>query len=922
MSEIREAGTNRDNQSQSDRQRNTHSGRAFVGLPVKEHLDAEQKRNNQGMHCENDVIEGNEIVFSLVLPPIFLANIRAKGRRNYSSSGNDGEDSERPLAEVSEEAFNEEEDIPSEENEERSLVKATVPEFYPEVLAVPVSRRPIFPGFYKTISVKDARVAAALTQALKKGRPYVGLFLHKNEDEGESIENDSIGDKDIIQNLNEIHRTGVFAQIVNVIPMPTEGMTAIVYPHRRIRATELISSPEAAVSHVRTENVKDEYYDRKDRTIRAISQEIFAVLADVAKLNAFFREHITHHNVPTAVFEDASKLADFVAVLSTSEPSELQEVLEETRVEERLRKALVLLKKELVTAQLQNSISKDVEQKLTQKQREYFLHEQLKTIKKELGLETDSKEKLLQMFNERISKITMPDHAKRVFDEPSGAEFNVTRNYLDWLTQLPWGQTSPESLEIQKAVQVLDEDHYGLEDVKERILEFIAISKLKGCVSGKILCLVGPPGVGKTSIGKSIARALGREYFRFSVGGLSDVAEIKGHRRTYVGAMPGKMVQALKKVKCENPLILVDEIDKLGRGNQGDPASALLELLDPEQNNSFLDHYLDVPLDLGKVLFMCTANQIDTIPAPLLDRMEVINLSGYVAQEKLEIAKKYLVPQSREAAGINEDQVKLSDASIEALVRQYCRESGVRSLKKHIEKIFRKAALKIVKAESSDSAIPIHVEPPNLKDFVGNPVFTSDRLYESKHLPVGVVTGLAWTSMGGSILYIETILERVLSESSDKHNPGLIRTGQLGDVMKESSSIAYSFAKSFVVENFPDNRFFEKAALHLHVPEGATPKDGPSAGCTMATSLLSQALGKPLQSDIAMTGELTLTGKILRIGGVKEKTIAAKRSGVKKLIFPKSNEADWSELPDYIRDGLEVKFVESYKEIAKLLKFL
>lgn len=520
---------------------------------------------------------------------------------------------------------------------------------------------------------------------------------------------------------------------------------------------------------------------------------------------------------------------------------------------------------------------------------------------------------------------------------------------------MPWGQVSNDVLETKRAATILDEDHYGLEDVKERILEFIAVGRLRGSVVGKILCLVGPPGVGKTSIGKSIARALGREYFRFSVGGLTDVAEIKGHRRTYVGAMPGKMIQALKKVQAENPLVLIDEIDKVGKSHQGDPASALLELLDPEQNSSFLDHYLDVPVDLSRVLFMCTANQTDTIPGPLLDRMEIINLSGYVAEEKLQIANRYLIPQARAAAGISEAQVTIESDALQALIKQYCRESGVRNLKKHIEKIFRKAAFKLVQAQepssekdgasssSSESSKTITVTCLNLKDFVGNPIFTSERLYDEEKLPVGVVTGLAWTSMGGSILYIETVLERALSlppssssrsntrsnpvsgsgSKTDKSNPtpGLTRTGQLSDVMKESASIAYTFAKSFLARHFPQNDFFEQAAIHLHVPDGATPKDGPSAGCTMVTSFLSLALSQPIPSDIAMTGEITLTGKILRIGGVKEKTIAAKRSGIKTLFIPKSNEADWLELPSYIKEGLSVHYVDNYSEIAKLLGF-
>lgn len=511
--------------------------------------------------------------------------------------------------------------------------------------------------------------------------------------------------------------------------------------------------------------------------------------------------------------------------------------------------------------------------------------------------------------------------------EPAGSEFNLTRNYLDWLTVLPWGKFSSDSYNLTRASEILEEDHYGLKEVKDRILEFIAVAQLKGSVSGKILCLVGPPGVGKTSIGKSIARALERQYYRFSVGGLSDVAEIKGHRRTYVGAMPGKVVQALKKVQTQNPMILIDEIDKLGRGHQGDPASALLELLDPEQNNSFLDHYLDVPTDLSKVLFVCTANTVDTIPAPLLDRMEVISLSGYVAQEKLEIAKRYLIPTASEAAGVTPEQVAVTDEAIETLNRQYCRESGVRNLKKHVEKLYRKAAFKLVQeqknSEESDKSVPVDklvIGPAQLKDYVGSPVFTSEKLYEGKLLPPGVVTGLAWTSMGGSILYMETILEKIAGSSTDKGS--LIRTGQLGKVMEESSTIAYSYAKAFMTKYYPESPFFQQAAIHLHVPEGATPKDGPSAGSTMTTALLSLALSRPIPSSLAMTGELSLTGKVLRIGGVKEKMIAARRSGIKTVILPASNRADWDDLPEYIREGLTVHFVEEFPEIAKITGLL
>ena len=499
-----------------------------------------------------------------------------------------------------------------------------------------------------------------------------------------------------------------------------------------------------------------------------------------------------NHNVPSAVFEDPAKLADFVTVLSGGEAEELQDVLECVDVEERLRKALELLKKELVTAQLQHSISRDVETKLTQKQREYFLNEQLKVIKKELGLEADTKDKLMETFRERTAKLTLPAAVQRVWEEeagklqvlePNGSEFNVTRNYLDWLTQLPWGLTSRENLDYEHAAAILDEDHYGLEEVKNRILEFIAVGKLKGNVQGKILCLVGPPGVGKTSIGRSIARALNRKYFRFSVGGLGDVAEIKGHRRTYVGAMPGKVVQALKTVQTENPLILIDEIDKISHAShQGDPSSALLELLDPEQNKSFLDHYLDVPVDLGKVLFVCTANVLDTIPGPLLDRMEVICLSGYVAEEKRQIARRYLIPAALQDSGLAlaGGAFEVSDAALERLIRYYCRENGVRNLKKHIEKIFRKVAFRVVSSKNNascnsdnsgnasgnanssttassttassstassstaDAKHPFVVDVDNLAEFVGQPPYSTDKIYPDAP-PAGVVMGLAWT---------------------------------------------------------------------------------------------------------------------------------------------------------------------------------
>jgi Lon-like ATP-dependent protease len=654
----------------------------------------------------------------------------------------------------------------------------------------------------------------------------------------------------------------------------------------------------------------------------------------------------------------------------------------------------VLLKKEVELGKLQADIGRRVEEKISGDQRRYFLMEQLKSIKKELGMERDDKTALQEKFREKFApfKDDAPAHAVKTIDEelnklaglePSSSEFNVTRNYLEWLTSIPWGHSSEERLDISQAADVLDADHYGLDDVKERILEFIAVGQLRGTTQGKIITMVGPPGVGKTSIGQSIARALDRKFFRFSVGGLSDVAEIKGHRRTYVGAMPGKLVQCLKSTGVSNPVVLIDEVDKLGRGFQGDPASALLELLDPEQNGSFLDHYLDVPVDLSKVLFVCTANVLDTIPGPLLDRMEVVRLSGYIADEKRAIARTYLEKTAKERSGVGEKEASISDGAMKSLIEDYCREAGVRNLQKHLEKIYRKVALKLAKAkgpdvskqmgqarnkvavakkaletkedelrktsasakskktveaaekeveeakealaaaeaavtdviESTAVSDPIVVDAgAELIEYVGQPPFQTDRIYDQT--PPGVVTGLAWTSMGGSTLYIECT---AIHQNGDDNKKGgsLTTTGQLGDVMKESASIAHTFARSFLAKRFPGNTFFDDKALHIHVPAGATPKDGPSAGCTMITGMVSLATDRPVKPNLAMTGEVTLTGIVMPIGGVKEKTIAARRSGVTTILFPEGNRKDWDELSDDIKEGLEVHFVSTYDEVYK-----
>ncbi|KAI6801639.1 ATP-dependent protease La [Hortaea werneckii] len=929
----------------------------------------------------------------------------------------------------------------------REIMKPSVPDVYPQVMAIPIAQRPLFPGFYKAITIRDPNVISAVQELLKRGQSYVGAFLLKDQESSQ----------DVINSPDEVYDVGTFCQVTGAFPAghgEEKALQAVLYPHRRIKMTELIppsrgeakpseaaqatiegvpeqkegqqtqapeetgekpeteeqkgaitasfeeqnkdkptsESPEAnkpaelasptsflrtwPVSLVNVENLQDEPFDKKAPTIRALISEIVNTCKEIGNVNHLFRDHVSAFAMSQSaanIADEPAKLADFAAAVSGGEMEEAQAVLASLNVEERLSKALEVIKKEHMNAQLSSKISKDVESKIQKRQREYWLMEQMKGIRRELGLETDGKDKLVESFKEKANKLAMPEQVKKVFDEevnklahlePAASEFNVTRNYLDWLTQIPWGQRSAENFGIQNARTVLDEDHHGLKDVKDRILEFIAVGKLRGTVEGKILCMVGPPGVGKTSIGKSIARALNRQYYRFSVGGLTDVAEIKGHRRTYVGALPGRIIQALKKCQTENPLVLIDEVDKIGRGVQGDPSSALLELLDPEQNSSFLDHYMDVPVDLSKVLFVCTANMTDTIPRPLLDRMEMIELSGYVSDEKMAIADRYLAPQAKEMSGLKDVDVNLDKEAIMELINKYCRESGVRNLKKQIEKVYRKSALNIIQdlgedvlsedkalteegkeaqeeAKKDDTevkdtppeeqmdrettekprvamkvpdSVHVQVTRENLKDYVGPPIFTADRLYETT--PPGVTMGLAWTSMGGAALYVESILENALSYSS---RPGLERTGNLKAVMKESTQIAYSFAKGLMAMRYPGNKFFEKARIHLHCPEGAVQKDGPSAGITMATSLLSLALDKPLNPTIAMTGELTVTGKVLRIGGLREKTVAARRAGATMIIFPKDNLSDWLELPENIKEGIEGKPVDWYQDVFSLV---
>uniref|UniRef100_A0A8D0ACK7 Lon protease homolog, mitochondrial n=1 Tax=Sander lucioperca TaxID=283035 RepID=A0A8D0ACK7_SANLU len=827
-----------------------------------------------------------------------------------------------------------------------ALTPMMVPEVFPNVPLIAVSRNPVFPRFIKIIEVKNKALMELLRRKVRLAQPYAGVFL-KRDDNNES---------DVVESLDAVYSTGTFVQIHEMQDLG-DKLRMIVMGHRRIRITRQleVEPEEAATSPSWSESESESQHkppqrrkakrSRKDQPgsvteqledkvlcvcvcvcvcgEQALTAEIVKTIRDIIALNPLYRSSVLQMmQAGQRVVDNPIYLSDMGAALTGAESQELQDVLEETNIPKRLYKALSLLKKEYELSKLQQRLGREVEEKIKQTHRKYLLQEQLKIIKKELGLEKEDKDAIEEKFRERLKERTVPQHIMDVINEElnklglldnHSSEFNVTRNYLDWLTSMPWGVNSEENLLLDRAKEVLEEDHYGMDDVKKRILEFIAVSQLRGSTQGKILCFYGPPGVGKTSIARSIARALNREYFRFSVGGMTDVAEIKGHRRTYVGAMPGKIIQCLKKTKTENPLVLIDEVDKMGRGYQGDPSSALLELLDPEQNANFLDHYLDVPVDLSKVLFICTANVIDTIPEPLRDRMEMINVSGYVAQEKLAIAQNYLVPQLRSRCGLTEEKASISSDALSLLIRQYCRESGVRNLQKQVEKVFRKVAFSIVSGEQT----AVTVTPDNLQLYVGKPIFTVDRMYDVT--PPGVVMGLAWTSMGGSTLFIETSLRRPTGGAETKGEGSLEVTGQLGDVMKESAKIASTFAKTFLMTQEPDNHLLVNSHLHLHVPEGATPKDGPSAGCTIVTALLSLATNRPVRQNVAMTGEVSLTGKILPVGGIKEKTIAARRAGVTCIILPNENRKDFSDLPDYITEGLEVHFVDHYRQMYPIV---
>lgn len=793
----------------------------------------------------------------------------------------------------------------SQETESGQLLLAADAPLPERIYLLPVHNRPFFPAQVQPLVIPRAPWEATLERVSDTPHQVTGLIF-VDEQPTDQLEIDqwpSIG------TAVKVHRASSEEQRIQFI---AQGL-------RRFKIERWLSRKPPYLVEVSYPKAPEDSSDEA----KAYAFSLINGIKELLPLNPLYGEELKHY-LHRFNPNDPGPLADFAAAITSAKGRELQKVLETLPLLQRMQKVLPLLLKEVEVARLQGEISEEVNQKIHQRQREFFLREQLKVIQRELGISKDDKTAEIETICARLEGKTLPEAVQKRFDEEKNKlemletgspEYAVTRNYLDWLSQLPWGVRSTDQLDLMLARQVLDQDHDGLEDVKDRIIEFLAEGHFKGDVGGSIVLLVGPPGVGKTSIGQSIARTLGRKFYRFSVGGMRDEAEIKGHRRTYIGAMPGKLIQALKEAGTENPVILLDEIDKMGQSYQGDPASALLEVLDPEQNHQFLDHYLDVRVDLSKVLFLCTANQLDTLPGPLLDRMEVIRLSGYIAEEKLAIAKNHLWPKLLKRAGLKKSQVKISDAALKKVIEGYAREAGVRKLEKLLHRLIRKASVQLLTAENStaEKSTAEPAPPPKsislgvskIEAYLGAPTFRPDQLMKG----IGVVTGLAWTAMGGATLSIEASQVHAL-------NKGFKLTGQLGEVMKESAEIAYSYVMSHLGDLSAPVDFFDQKQIHLHVPEGATPKDGPSAGITMATALLSLARRQKTR-PIAMTGELSLTGQVLPVGGIREKVIAAKRQGLTELILPLANQRDFDELPDYLKAGLTVHFARQFKEVVR-----
>ena len=749
-----------------------------------------------------------------------------------------------------------------------------------EMVVFPESMTPLAIGQERSIKLIDEVVA---------GERLLALVTIKNEDPEPA-------------GFDDLYAVGTAAIVHKLIRVPDGTLRILVQGVERIRLDRPVEDEPYLIGEFSP--LPDELVE--SREVEALTRNVQNHFARVIGLVPYLPEEL---QLAAANIEDPSALAHLVASTLRLKTEEKQQLLESVNVEERLRAVSGILNRELEVLELGTKIQSQVQSEMEKGQREFFLRQQLKAIQDELG-EGDAEQAEVNELRERLESLDLPEDVRKAAVRElarleklpaAAAEYGVIRTYLEWILTLPWNTTTDDNLDLDQARQILDEDHYDLDKVKDRIIEYLAVSKLKQEVSGPILCFVGPPGVGKTSLGQSIARTLGRKFTRISVGGVRDEAEIRGHRRTYIGAMPGTIIRSLRDAESLNPVLLIDEIDKMGADFRGDPASAMLEVLDPEQNRHFRDHYLDVPFDLSKVLFICTANTLDTIPGPLLDRMDVIQLSGYTEDEKLGIAKRYLVSKQLEAHGLTKSRLVIPDAILRSVIREYTREAGVRNLERRIADLCRKAATLIAKGEAEK----LRVDGPLLREWLGPRRFSGE--VRKRTSEPGVATGLAYTAVGGDVLFIEAAAY-----------PGkgrLTITGQLGEVMQESAQAALSWVRAHAEQlGLPDD-WFAKHDAHLHVPAGAVPKDGPSAGVTMATAIVSLIRGEPVSADVGMTGEITLTGQVLPIGGVREKVLAAQRAGLRRVILPRENEPDLEELPSETREAIGFVLVDSVEEV-------
>ncbi len=759
-----------------------------------------------------------------------------------------------------------------------------------EVPIMPLKEMVAFPKMILPMIVADERLVRLVDEAVVRDR-FMGLVAVKEGGE----------EKD----LSSLHQMGVLVLIQKMLKMPDGSLRLLIQALSRMRVVDY--TQEEPYLRARIQVLEDQLVE--DLEIQALMSNIKGLFKRLLEMSPHLPSEL---GIIALNVEHPGNLADLVAANLNVKVDEKQEILEALNVKERLEKVLRLLNREVQILELGSKIQSEIKGQMDKVQRDYYLREQLKAIQRELG-ETDEKTAEIQELRDKIEKANMPQEAKEValkeLDRlskmpPAAAEYTVSRTYLDWLVELPWSILTEDNMDIERAKGVLDQDHYDLEKVKKRIIEYLAVRKLKPDAKGPILCFVGPPGTGKTSLGQSIAKALGRKFVRLSLGGVRDEAEIRGHRRTYVGALPGRIIQGIRKAGSSNPIFMLDEVDKLGMDFRGDPSSALLEVLDPEQNHSFSDHYLEVPYDLSRVMFITTANVLETIPPPLRDRMEVLELPGYTLEEKAMIARQYLIPRQLEAHGLAQDAISFDKRAIRKIIQEYTKEAGVRNLEREIATICRAVASE----HASGRTKKVSVKPGSLLSYLGQPKFYSEVAERTSQ--AGVATGLAWTPVGGDILFVEA--------TKMPGKKSLMLTGQLGDVMKESAQAALSFIRANAEELKIDPDFFEKYDIHVHVPAGAIPKDGPSAGVTILTALISLLTDRPVRPDVAMTGEITLRGLVLPVGGIKEKVLAAHRAGIQTVILPEKNRKDLEEVPQKIRKEMRFHLIKRMEEVARL----